>query len=110
MYAAHVLEATENETPKLKDYHVLQEFMDVFPDEILGFPPKINIDFTIDHVPGETPMPKTRYRMSTPESLELKMQLQELLEKKYTRPSVSPWGALVWFQKEKYGTRKLCTD
>ena len=38
------------------------------------------------------------------------MQLQELLEKKYIRLSVSPWGAPVLFVKNKYGTLKLCID
>ena len=55
-------------------------------------------------------MCKTPYRMSTPEMLELKMQLQEFLEKKYIRPSVSPWGAPVLFVKKKYGTLRLCID
>ena len=55
-------------------------------------------------------MSKTPYIMSTPEMLELKMQLQELLEKKYIRPSVSPWGAPVLFVKKKYGTLRLCID
>ena len=42
--------------------------------------------------------------------LQLKMQLQELWERKYIRPSVSPWGAPVWFEEEKDGTCKLCID
>ena len=42
--------------------------------------------------------------------LELKMQLQELLEKKYIQPSVSPWGAPVLLVKKKDGTLKLCID
>ena len=75
LYAAHVLEATKNETPKLKDYPILQEFGDVFPNEISGLPPKREIDFTIDLVPGAAPVCKTSYNMSTPELLELKMQL-----------------------------------
>ena len=79
LYAAHVLEATENETPKLNDYHVLQEFKDVFSDEILGLPPKRDIYLMIDIVPGDAPVSKTPYRMSTPKLLEIKMQLQELL-------------------------------
>ena len=83
MYAAHILEATDNETPRLEDFHVLQVFGDVFPDEILGLPPRRDIDFTIELVPGATPVSKTPYRMSTSEMQELKMQLQELLEKKY---------------------------
>ena len=63
---------------------------DVFPDEILGLPPERDIDFMIELVPGAAPVSKTPYKMSTLEMLELKMQLQELLEKKYIRPSVSP--------------------
>ena len=82
----------------------------MFPDEILGIPPKRDIDFTIDLVPGAAPVSKTPYRMSTPEMLELKMQLQELLEKKYIRLSVSPWGASVLFVKKKDGTLRLCID
>ena len=42
--------------------------------------------------------------------LELKMQLQELLEEKYIRPNVSPWGAPVLFVKKKDGTLRLCID
>ena len=55
-------------------------------------------------------MSKTPYRMSTREILEPGMQLQELLEKKYIRLSVSPWGAPVLFVKKKYGTIRLCID
>ena len=73
LYAAHLLEATENETPRLEDCHVLQEFRDAFPDEIPGLPPKRDIDFIIELVPGEALVSKTPYRMSTPEMLELKM-------------------------------------
>ena len=108
MYATHVLEATEKENPKLKDYPVLQEFKDVFPNEIPGLPTKRDIDFTIYLVSRVTLVSKTPYRMSTPELLELKMQLQELLEKKYIRSSVSPWGAPVLFVKNKDGTLRLC--
>ena len=77
----------------------------MFPDEIPGLPPKRDIDFTIELVPVVAPMSKTHYRMSTP-----KMQLQELLEKKYIRLSVSPWGAPFLFVKKKDGTLRLCID
>ena len=73
LYATHVLEEMENETPKLKEYQVLQEFRDVFPHEILGLPPKRDIDFTIDLVLGAALVSKTPYKMSTLELLELKM-------------------------------------
>ena len=110
LYATHVLEEMENESPRLEDFHVMQEFMDVFPDEIPGIPPKRDIAFTIDLVHGVTPVSKTPYRMSTPEMIELNMQLQELLENKYIRQSVSPWGAPVLFVKKKDGTLRLCID
>ena len=106
-----MLEETKNETPRLEEFHVLQEFRDVFPNEINpGLPPKRDIDFTIELVQGAAPVSKTPYTMSTLEMLELKMQLQELLDKKYIRPSVSPWGAPVLFIKKKYGTLRLCID
>ena len=66
LYAAHILEATQNETPRLEDFHLLQEFRDVFPDEIPRLPPKRDIDFTIELVSGATPVSKTPYRMSKP--------------------------------------------
>jgi hypothetical protein len=62
----------------------------VFPDEVLGLPPRRDIDFSIELVPGAVPMSRTPYRMSTPELVELKVQLKEMLEKCYIWPSVSP--------------------
>ena len=73
LYAAHILETSGDETLRLEDYQVLQEFMDVFPDEIPGLPPKRDIDFTIELVPGVALVSKTPYRVSTLEILELKM-------------------------------------
>ena len=110
MYTTHIVEEGGNEAIRLEEFHELQEFRDVFPDEILGLRPKRDIDFTIELVPGATLVSKTPYRMSTPEMVELKMQVQELLEKKYIKPSVSPWGAPVLFVKNKYGTLRLCID
>ena len=59
------------------------------------------IEFAIDLVPGTTPISMAPYRMAPAELKELKLQLQELLEKGFIRPSVSPWGALVLFVKKK---------
>ena len=68
------------------------------------------MEFSIELVPESTPTSKAPYRMSTPELLELKLQLKEMLDKGYIRPSVSPWGALVLFVKKKDGTLRLCID
>ena len=66
MYVALILETSRDETPRLEDYQVLQELKDVFPDEILGLPPKRGIDFTIELVPVVAPVSKAPYRMSMP--------------------------------------------
>ena len=53
-------------------------------------------------------MSRAPYRMAPAELKELKVQLQELLDKGFVRPSVSPWGAPVLFVKKKDGTLRLC--
>jgi hypothetical protein len=57
-----------------------------------------------------SPISKEPYRMSLPKLIELEIQLQELLDKEYIRPSVSPWGAPILFVKKKDGTLILCMD
>eukprot|EP00253_Pinus_taeda_P030790 PITA_30790 len=101
---------TKDESASLNDIPVIQEFTDVFPEEIRGLPPRRNIDFTIELVLGAAPVSRAPYRMSVPELTELKMQLQELLDKNYIRPSVSPWGVPVLFVKKKDGTLRMCID
>ncbi|GKB97641.1 putative reverse transcriptase domain-containing protein [Tanacetum coccineum] len=68
------------------------------------------VDFTIDLIPGAQPISKAPYRMAPVELKELKDQLQELLERGFIRPSVSPWGAPVLFVKKKDGSMRLCID
>jgi hypothetical protein len=82
----------------------------VFPEEVPGLPPRRDIDFSIELVPGAVLMSRAPYGMSTPEIVELKLQLNEMLEKCYIRPSVSPWGAPTFFLKKKDGTLRLCID
>jgi hypothetical protein len=94
LYASHVDDPEKTKGSSLKDFSVLQEFEYVF-QEISGLPPKREIDFSINLVPGVSPVSKTLYRMSTLELKELQMKLEELLKKGYIRQSVSPWGALV---------------
>ena len=86
------------------------EFPDVFPEEIPGFPPAREIDFTIELLPGTAPISKAPYRMAPAELKELKTQIGELLDKGFIRPSVSPWGAPVLFVKKKDGTMRMCID
>ena len=62
------------------------------------------MDLSIEVLPGTTPTSRAPYRMDRTELKELKIQLQEFLDKGFIRPSVSPWGAPVLFMKKKDGT------
>ena len=94
----------KNKDVKLEDIPVVKEYPDVFPEEILGLPPKREIDFEIEIEPSARPISKPPYRMAPAELRELKVQLEDLLQKGYIRPSVSPWGAPVLFVKKKDGS------
>ena len=108
-YLAYMID-TVKARPSVSDIPTVSDFSDVFPEEFPGLPPQREIEFAIDVVPGATPASITPYRMAPLELKELKLQLQELLEKGFIRPSVSPWGAPVLFVKKKNGTLQLCID
>jgi hypothetical protein len=72
------------------DVRTILEFLDVFPEELPGMPPDCEIEFVIELVPGTAPIFKRLYRMSANQLVELKEQLQELLDKGYIHPSASP--------------------
>jgi hypothetical protein len=89
---------------------VVNEFPDVFPEELLGMSPDRDIEFVIELKPGTAPIYKTPFRMTTPELVELKEHIKELLEKGFIRLISSPWGAPVIFVPKKNGTQRLCVD
>ena len=86
------------------------EFEDVFLDEVPGLPPSKEVEFSIDLVPGTGPVSMAPYRMAPAELVELKKQIEELMEKQFSRPSTSPWGALVLLVQKKDGSSRLCVD
>ncbi|KAL0554431.1 hypothetical protein IC582_008352 [Cucumis melo] len=75
-----------------------------------GLPPHREVEFAIELEPGTVPISRAPNRMAPAELKELKVQLQELLDKGFIRPSVSPWGAPVLFVKKKDGSMRLCID
>jgi hypothetical protein len=62
LYAIQVLNSVEKKEMKVEDHPVLWEFRDVFPEEVPGLPPKRDLDFSIDLVPGVVPASKVPYR------------------------------------------------
>jgi hypothetical protein len=74
----------------LEAIRVVSEFPDVFPKELPGMTPKRKVEFAIELEPGTVPISMRACRVFGPELVELKKQIDELLEKGYIRPSTSP--------------------
>jgi hypothetical protein len=87
--------------------HAVRDFLDVFPEELLGMPPDMEVELVIDLLPGTAPISKRPYRMSVEELKELKKQLTELQEAGCIRSNSSPCGAPVLFVQKKKD-RKGC--
>ncbi|XP_027357454.1 uncharacterized protein LOC113866855 [Abrus precatorius] len=69
---------------------VVRDFLEVFPKDIYGLPPEREIEFAIDLIPGASPISVVPYRMSLVELPEVKKQVEDLLQKRFVRPSVLP--------------------
>ncbi|KAF5788957.1 putative nucleotidyltransferase, Ribonuclease H [Helianthus annuus] len=108
-YLAYVVN-TQQGSPKLEDVEIVNEFSDIFPEELPGLPPEREVEFNIELNPGAKPVAKATYRLAPTEMRELMTQLQDLLDKGFIRPSVSPWGAPVLFVKKKDGSMRMCID
>ena len=89
---------------------IVEEFLDVFPDELSGLPPDRDIEFVIDIILGVAPISKPPYWMPLVDLEELQKQVQEYLVKKFIRLSTSPWGAPVVFVPKPDGSRRMCID
>ncbi|GKB25106.1 putative reverse transcriptase domain-containing protein [Tanacetum coccineum] len=109
MFVAQVTEKKSKEK-RLEDVPVICDFPKVFPDDLPGLPPPRQVEFKIDLVSGVALVARAPYRLAPSEMKELSVQLQELLEKGFIRPSSSSWGALVLFVKKKDGSFQMCID
>ncbi|GJY59703.1 putative reverse transcriptase domain-containing protein [Tanacetum coccineum] len=69
---------------------VIRDFPEVFPNDLPGLPPPRQVEFRINLVSGAAPVARVPYRLTPSEMRELSVQLQELLEKGFIRPSSSP--------------------
>ena len=66
------------------------DFPEVFPKDVIDLPPEREVEFSIDLVSGTSLVSMAPYQISASELKELKNQLEDLLEKRFIRPSVSP--------------------
>jgi hypothetical protein len=95
---------------KPEDIPVVCEFADIFLDDLLGIPTDRDIEFIIEVQPGTPPISETTYRIPPKELAELKIQLQELLDKGFIHPTSSPWGCPTLFVKKNDESLRLCVD
>ncbi|XP_066159624.1 uncharacterized protein [Oryza sativa Japonica Group] len=67
-------ETVEKSPRKLEDIPIVQEYPEVFPEDLTTMPPKREIEFRIDLAPGTAPIYKRPYRMAANELAEVKKQ------------------------------------
>jgi hypothetical protein len=97
-------------TSAVVHHTVACEFSDVFPEDLPGMPPDRDVEFIIKLQPGTAPISRWSYKITPKELAELKIQLNELLDKGYIRLSSSPWGCLALVVKKKDQSLRLCVD
>ncbi|GKG38875.1 hypothetical protein Tco_0460587, partial [Tanacetum coccineum] len=91
----------KSEDKRLEDIPIVQNFPEVFPEDLSGLPPTRQVEFQIDLMPGgAATVARAPYRLAPSEMKELSRQLQEQSDKGFIRPSSSPWGAPVLFVKK----------
>lgn len=87
---------------------VMCEFPDVFLEDISDFSLERGVEFAIDLVPGTRPVSMAPYKMFVLDLSEPKKHLEDLLEKKFVKHSVSPLGALMYLVIKKDVSMRLC--
>nr|GFA80805.1 retrotransposon protein, putative, Ty3-gypsy subclass [Tanacetum cinerariifolium] len=100
----------KSEKKRLEDVPIVQNFSEVFPEDLLGLPLTRPMEYKFDLVPGAAPVARVPYQLAHSEMKELAEQLKELSDKGFIRPSSSPWGAPVLFVKKKDGSFRMCID
>ncbi|XP_017618127.1 uncharacterized protein LOC108462726 [Gossypium arboreum] len=94
-YETYIAYVSDSATKKLSvgDIRIVREFPDVFPEELSRVPLDREVEFGIDLLPGMALVSIAPYCRAPKELTKLKAQLEELLDREFIRPSVSPWGA-----------------
>ncbi|GKA74044.1 putative reverse transcriptase domain-containing protein [Tanacetum coccineum] len=80
----------KSEKKRLEDVPIVQDFPDVFPEDLPGLPLTRQVEFQIDLIPGAAPVVRVPYRLAPSEMKELSEQLKELSDKGFIRPNSSP--------------------
>ncbi|GJV94585.1 putative reverse transcriptase domain-containing protein [Tanacetum coccineum] len=98
------------EKKQLEDAPIVQNYSEVFPEDLPGLPTTRKAKFQIDLLPSAASMARSLHRLAPSEMQEMSNQLQELSNKGFIRPSSSLWGASVLFVKKKDRSFIMCID
>ena len=79
-----------HDIPSIDSVPMVNEFLDVFPEDLPGVPLLREVDFGIYLEPDTKPISIPFYRMVPAELKELKLQLKDLTDKGFIQPSISP--------------------
>nr|GFD17161.1 putative reverse transcriptase domain-containing protein [Tanacetum cinerariifolium] len=110
IFLAHVTTKGAEDKSKekrLEDILLVQDFLEVFPEDLTGISPTRQVEFQIDLIPSAALVARAPYQLAPSEMKELSDQLKELADKGFIRPSSSPWGAPVLFVKKKDGSLRM---
>jgi hypothetical protein len=91
-YLAYIIDSEKKNEVEFNNIPIMREFSDVFPEELSGLPLEREVEVSIDILLGISPT-----TWAPAELVELKVQLQKLLQRGFIHPSSLPWGALVLF-------------
>nr|GFC73223.1 putative reverse transcriptase domain-containing protein [Tanacetum cinerariifolium] len=94
-------EDEKSEGNQVKDVPIVQDFPEVFHENLPSLPPARPVEFQIDLIPGAAPVARAPYRLAPSEMKELSKQLQELFDKGFIRPSSSPWEPRSYSSKRR---------
>ena len=100
----------KSEVHSLESVLVVREFLEVFHNDLLGIPPKWEIDFDIDLMPNTNAKSIPPYWMGPAKLKELKAKLKDFLHKGFIQPRISPWGSSILFVKNKDRSLRMCIN
>ncbi|XP_012461531.1 uncharacterized protein LOC105781543 [Gossypium raimondii] len=98
-YLAYISVSDSRDT-SVNDIRTVMKFLDVFLEELRGLPPNPEVEFGIEFLLGTASVSLALYKMTPKELVELKAQIQELLDLGFIYPSVSSWGVPLESRKE----------
>ncbi|GJV53657.1 putative reverse transcriptase domain-containing protein [Tanacetum coccineum] len=94
LFLAQVTEQ-ESKERRLENVPIIQDFLEVFPEELHGLSPPRHVEFHIDLIPGAAPLARAPYRLAPSNIKELSEQLQELSKKSFISNRATSPGALI---------------